>query len=498
MKKLSLETRLLCIELFIILFVLILAILSSSILFQTAIKNRSQEFSTLTFILSKNIEQTIKKNVAQLNNMVDIIELNDLETNKDYSTFASKLTQFDWLVENSKSDPIIDVVTLINNDGIVLNFSRRYPPPFIDLSKRDYFLYLSQHDDLNTFFSTPVKNKGNGEWVFYLARRINGPHHEFFGIALIGVSIKTFSNLFEEIGNKLDSGSSITLYSQNKTLLTRWPLIEKNIGRINPNEVIDKSLAHTNQSNSSIIINAPSFNRNDISIERMVNFQQVQGLPFIIGATITKDAYLSEWTKSVRLIFIITLIVLIVIIIMFQILIRSYRNNRSIQFQADHDPLTGLLNRKLFHDRLEHAILKANRERKILAILFVDIDRFKNINDQFGHQIGDLTLQEIAVRLHSCVRDYDSIARLGGDEFVILLENIESKNNAYKVAANILNKLHQKMHFNGNSITISVSIGISIYPTDSLEETLLIEAADKAMYDIKQLGGNAIQFFSSP
>ena len=98
LKKLSLETRLLCIELFIILFVLILAILSSSILFQTAIKNRSQEFSTLTFILSKNIEQTIKKNVAQLNNMVDIIELNDLETNKDYSTFASKLTQFDWLV----------------------------------------------------------------------------------------------------------------------------------------------------------------------------------------------------------------------------------------------------------------------------------------------------------------------------------------------------------------------------------------------------------------
>ena len=81
---------------------------------------------------------------------------------------------------------------------------------------------------------------------------------------------------------------------------------------------------------------------------------------------------------------------------------------------------------------------------------------------------------------------------------MILLENIESKNNAYKVAANILNKLHQKMHFNGNSITISVSIGISIYPTDSLEETLLIEAADKAMYDIKQLGGNAIQFFSSP
>jgi diguanylate cyclase (GGDEF)-like protein len=227
----------------------------------------------------------------------------------------------------------------------------------------------------------------------------------------------------------------------------------------------------------------------------MVNFQQVQGLPFIIGASITKDAYLSEWTKSVRLIFIITLIVLVVIIIMFQILIRSYRNNRSFQFQAEHDPLTGLLNRKLFHDRLDQAILKASRERKILAILFVDIDRFKHINDQFGHQIGDLTLKEIAVRLHSCVRDYDSIARLGGDEFVILLENIENKNNAYKVAINILNKLHQKMHFNSTSISIAASVGISMFPEDSVDETLLIEAADKAMYEIKQLGGNAIQFF---
>ena len=491
------ETRIVYIAIYIILFIISLAVLTSYMLYQSTIKNNSKEFSTLTYIVSKNIEQTIKKNVSQLNNIVDFIKLKELHSSKEFIQFASSKNQFHWLVENSKSDPIIDVVTLINQDGKVLNFSRQFPPPMINLSNRDYFIYLSNHDDSTTFFSSPVENKGNGEWVFYLARRLNGPNHEFFGIALIGISIKTFSDLFEKIGEKLETGSSITLYSQNKTLLTRWPLIKETIGRINPSEIIDKSLQNNNKQNNSIIINNPSFNRNDAPIERMVNYQQVQDLPFIVGASITKDAYLTEWKKSVRLIFIITFIALIVIIWMFRMLLQSYSRNRFIQFQADHDPLTGLLNRGLFHDRFRQATLKSKRENKILAIIFVDVDRFKSVNDQFGHQIGDLSLQEIALRLQSCVRDYDSIARLGGDEFIILLENIESRENAQKVAETIRHKLHQKMLLNHISITLTVSIGISMYPSDGIDECLLIQEADQAMYEIKQLGGNAIRFFKN-
>jgi diguanylate cyclase (GGDEF)-like protein len=151
---------------------------------------------------------------------------------------------------------------------------------------------------------------------------------------------------------------------------------------------------------------------------------------------------------------------------MYSVLEKSYSENASIQFKADHDPLTGLLNRPLFQDRLHQAISKSKRQNHQFALLFVDVDKFKSINDHFGHHIGDLTLIEIAARLQSSVREDDSVARLGGDEFLVLLENIDQPENAIKVAEKIRMKLQQIIQVNTISITLKVSIGISIFPID--------------------------------
>ncbi len=496
LKKPSSKIQLWLIILSIALFTIFLSIYTSYILHQNAIQYRSKEFTTITFILSKNVEQIIKKYDTQLNNMVEMIDRRGLQNASAFNQFASQKNQFDWLVNNLKTDSIIDVVTLVDQHGLVLNFSRQYPPPPINLGERDYFIYLSKHQDLNTFFSAPVKNKGTGEWVFYLARRINGPNQEFLGLVLIGISIKTISDLFAQIGDKLGSGSSITLYSEDKTLLSRWPMKEENIGKVNLSQLIDRSINFPDRSNNTIIVNATGFNRDSDTVERMINFQKVPNLPFIVGASIVKKAYLSEWFKSVQLIFLATSIFLILLALMSKMLAKSYNDNVSIQFQADHDSLTGLLNRPLFQERLHQAINKAERQQQLFALLFVDIDRFKNINDSFGHHIGDLTLIEVASRLKSGVRDYDSIARLGGDEFLILLENIENTDNAINIAEEIRFKLRQKMQFNEVSITLAVSIGISIYPTDGIDANLLMKEADQAMYIIKQAGGNACHLFS--
>jgi len=496
LKKTSSRIKLWMIAISIALFIIFLSLYTIYVFYQNAIQYRSKEFTTITFVLSKNVEQIIKKNDIQLNNITDLIDRRKLKNASEFKQFSSDKKQFEWLVETLKTDPIIDVVTLVDHDGVVLNFSRKYPPPPINLSDRDYFIYLSNHDDSNTFFSAPVKNKGTGDWVFYLAKRINGPNQEFLGVVLIGISIQTFSDLFAQIGEKLGPGSSVILYNQDKVLLSRWPLKEENVGKLNSSSIIDRSLRNSNRENNTIIVNDFGFNRGTDPIERMVNFQQVPDLPFIVGASMVKDAYLAEWFKSVRLIIISTIIFLILLVLMYAVLEKAYSENASIQFLADHDPLTGLLNRPLFQDRLHQAISKSKRQNHQFALLFVDVDKFKNINDHFGHHIGDLTLIEIAARLQSSVREDDSVARLGGDEFLILLENIDQPENAVQVAEKIRLKLHQVMQFNEISITLNVSIGISIYPIDGSDAELLIDKSDQAMYNFKQAGGNASYLFS--
>jgi len=169
---------------------------------------------------------------------------------------------------------------------------------------------------------------------------------------------------------------------------------------------------------------------------------------------------------------------------------------QQLKYQATHDALTGLPNRALFHDRLRQAMHYAVRYKKKFALLFVDLDRFKHLNDSYGHQFGDLVLLEIAKRLRSAIRQEDTLARLGGDEFTIILQHIEKKEDVSKIAQKIINALQEVMIINNHQVYTSVSIGISIYPDDSTDETNLIKYADSAMYKAKEEGRNQYKFYS--
>ncbi len=164
---------------------------------------------------------------------------------------------------------------------------------------------------------------------------------------------------------------------------------------------------------------------------------------------------------------------------------------------AHHDPLTGLPNRLLFHDRLEQAVLRAQREVNSTAILFLDLDRFKNINDSMGHAKGDLLLQQVAVRLRRAMRADDTIARLGGDEFVLIVDVLKKKKDAAAVAEHILNQFRQPFDLDGQEVFIDASVGISIYPKDGEDVQTLVRNADAAMYRAKAEGRNNYQFYTS-
>ncbi len=164
---------------------------------------------------------------------------------------------------------------------------------------------------------------------------------------------------------------------------------------------------------------------------------------------------------------------------------------------AQHDSLTNLPNRALFNDRLTQAIALAGRQRKQLAVLFVDLDQFKRINDSLGHAVGDKLLRSVAGRLMACVRRSDTVCRLGGDEFVILLSQVEHAEDAAISARKILRAIASPHIIDNRSLDISVSIGGSTYPGDGQDAENLISQADAAMYEAKQHGRNGYQFFQS-
>ncbi len=166
-----------------------------------------------------------------------------------------------------------------------------------------------------------------------------------------------------------------------------------------------------------------------------------------------------------------------------------------LRYLANYDALTGLPNRALLMDRILHGIESAKREKRSLALCFIDLDKFKQINDSLGHDIGDLLLKQVAKRLTSTLRLTDTVARLGGDEFVVLLESYKNDDNISHVARKMLKTIAEPMQLGGHSVSVSPSIGIAVYPEDAADATELLKHADVAMYHAKDLGRNNFQFF---
>jgi diguanylate cyclase (GGDEF)-like protein/PAS domain S-box-containing protein len=171
------------------------------------------------------------------------------------------------------------------------------------------------------------------------------------------------------------------------------------------------------------------------------------------------------------------------------------RKEEYIKHLAFHDALTDLPNRSLLMERLDHQIAMSEREPRGLAVMFLDLDRFKFVNDSLGHEIGDDLLKSVANKLQSLVRLNDTVARLGGDEFVILLDNPTNKIEIAEIAKRIVATINEPMEFRGKFAEVGTSIGIALYPNDGRTAAELIKNADTAMYVSKSAGRNTYRFF---
>jgi len=169
--------------------------------------------------------------------------------------------------------------------------------------------------------------------------------------------------------------------------------------------------------------------------------------------------------------------------------------NQEISHRANHDSLTGLPNREFLLERLNTSILQFQRNKNPFALLFIDIDDFKSVNDSYGHDYGDVLLQKIAKRLKTVIRETDTIARLAGDEFCVLLMDVESPSDSARVARSLIRKFDQPFEIEEHQFQVTMSIGISHYPEDGKSTSHLLKHADIAMYEAKQQGTNHIQFY---
>jgi diguanylate cyclase (GGDEF)-like protein len=168
-----------------------------------------------------------------------------------------------------------------------------------------------------------------------------------------------------------------------------------------------------------------------------------------------------------------------------------------LDFLANHDALTGLPSLRLCKDRLDQSLAEARRNRQTSAVMFLDLDGFKRINDQHGHEFGDLVLKATADRIKAEIRETDTVARIGGDEFVIILSSLPENEIANRIAANVIEQIARPFDVKNIEVVISASIGISLYPQNGTTAEELIRSADKAMYQIKRQGKNDFGFISA-
>jgi diguanylate cyclase (GGDEF)-like protein len=165
-----------------------------------------------------------------------------------------------------------------------------------------------------------------------------------------------------------------------------------------------------------------------------------------------------------------------------------------LDFLANHDALTGLPSLRLCKDRLEHSLAEARRKRQMSAVMFIDLDGFKAINDHHGHEFGDLVLKATADRIRAAIRETDTVARIGGDEFLVILSSLPETPIASRIADNLIRQIALPLRMGRTGVGVSASIGIALYPADGASAEELIRAADGAMYRIKHLGKNSFGF----
>ena len=431
-------------------------------------------------------------------------------------------------------------ISIVDGKGALINFSRSWPAPERDLSDRDYFKALRDTPGLRSYISEPLLNRVTGIWTIFLANRVSSPEGAFLGIVFGAIEMRYFEEFYDVILHG-ESGA-ISLMRLDGMILVRIPQTA-DVGKV----FYDSQ--HILRDGVSGSVREASFIDGSMRIKAA---HRLPNYPVFALATNTEDAALAKWRGIAWLLSLAAAGCSTSIVLAGVALARQWRQHATLadaqtalqrredraiamaeaaaaahaaallmEYAARHDKLTGLPNRLFLNDRIDQAIALAHRHRRQVAVVFLDLDGFKHINDSLGHSTGDKLLQSIARRLVDCVRTTDTVSRQGGDEFVVLLSDmehpagaaiatgrivraLEGRHSADQqevqllfgvVAGRMLQEVEGPHSIDGRELYVTGSIGVSLYPDDGEDAEALIRNADSAMYRAKEIGLHGVQFF---
>jgi len=413
--------------------------------------------------------------------------------------------------------PIADALRTTDTNGNAV-YGRDIPlgSP-VSLADRDYFVYLRDHPDAGLFISEPTLGRITKEWGLLFARRLSDETGAFAGVVFCRVNLSTFQRLFA--GIKLGERGAANLRDAAGGFIT-GALPDEDIGKmVGSRNVSPEFRRRLDAGEASGHFYTPAgFD----GVPRIVAFGKVGKYPLYVSVGVASDEYLKEWKReAVAMVGFVALFTLLATsaalhagrsmqrrIKAREALYRQEERARAISELAYHDTLTGLPNRRLLLDRLAQALAASNRSRRYGALLFLDLDNFKSLNDRYGHVVGDLLLVEVASRLVACVREMDTVARFGGDEFVVMIPELatdrrESLEEGTVIGGKILEALAKpyalplRQDWQAAEIIMhhcSASLGAALFFAHDLGSEDIVKNADAAMYQAKRAGRGQMRF----
>ena len=389
--------------------------------------------------------------------------------------------------------PMVASLNILGAQGELLAASIPIPEKRPHYGDRDYFREArARSDKRRIYIGRPIFGRKSQRWAIPVILNRHDAQGQFIGAIYAGLDIEKLTEYFRSTTNL--TGTVTSLYRDDARLLARLPALP---------EAFDKDYAEINVFRERQQRSADGFYHGrdpGDAAPRSVAYRSIGEFGLLLSISANEEVIENTWRQTLTLPLAISFAGLLLCLTLLAVALRQWRNQRDLQarfaWQANHDPATALPNRFLFEDRLQKALHTAGRHRAPLALMFIDLDNFKRINDSLGHAAGDQVLRTAAVWLRTCVRESDTVARFGGDEFAILLPELMRESDAGIVAGKILQQFNTPMHIGERALTITASIGIATYPADGGDGTQLMASADAAMYKAKAAGRNLVCHFS--
>lgn len=393
---------------------------------------------------------------------------------------------------------LLFVVSITDSKGDIVASTR----PSATTNVADQVFFQSQRQEDTFSVGHPRQDSASGEWQLQFSRRLNAADGKFSGIVIVSVDAAYFVSGYE--ASKLGERGVLGILGTDGVFRVRRSGESVSVdGKVDSAAMVPD----TEEAETKATLSTNAWD----GVRRYTSAGQLYGFPLTIIVGLSEDEQLAAtrqymrtylWRASAGSLLLILIITVLgrmsrqLALARHRVVEEQMAHAERIEYLAYHDSLTRLPNRSLFSKLLGQSVSMANRFNRQLAVLFLDLDHFKYINDTLGHEAGDQLLQEVAARLKGSLRESDTAARLGGDEFVVLLPELDQEKYVATVAQKILSAISQPFTLAGQEFSITASIGISIYPHDGLDEQTLTKNADVAMYRAKEEGRNKFQFYS--